>query len=100
PQEDCGLSTTVSLDRPIDAFRSSALRFLCEIEAKSLEIYDPPIFRLRRLDLRRGRLSATFSTDSFLHYRLSAGLLADELTAALAQTSSIDDLLAAPDQHM
>ncbi|MEA2587699.1 MAG: hypothetical protein QOH66_626 [Actinomycetota bacterium] len=100
PQEDCGISATVAPDRAIDAFRSSALRFLCEIEAKSLEIYDSPIFRLRQLDLRRGRLSATFSTDSFLHYRLSAGLLADELTGALAQTRSIHDLLAAPDKHM
>ena len=100
PHEDCGLSTIVAADRPIDAFRSSALRFLCQIEAKGLEIYDSPIFRLRQLDLRRGCLSATFSTDSFLHYRLSAGLLADELTGALAHTRSIHDLLAAPDQHL
>jgi transcriptional regulator with XRE-family HTH domain len=99
-QEDCRLSATVSPDRPIDDFRSSALRFLCEIEAKSLEIYDSPIFRLRQLDLCRGRLSATFSTDSFLHYRLSTGLLADEVTGALAQTRSTHDLLAASNKHM
>src|SRR5205807_4581227 len=62
--------------------------------------YDSPIFRLRQLGLRLGRLAATFSTDSFLHYRLSAGLLADELTRALAQTNSVHDVLTAPDRHM
>jgi hypothetical protein len=92
--------TTVAPDRAIDSFRALALRFLCDIEAKGLEIYDAPIFRLRRLDLRRGGLDATFSPDSFLHYRLSVGLLGDELTTALAQASSIDELLGASGERM
>ena len=98
--ERCALTTTVAPDRAIDPFRALALRFLCDIEAKGLEIYDAPIFRLRQLDLRQGGLDATFSPDSFLHYRLSVGLLGDELTAVLPQASSIDELLDASDERM
>jgi hypothetical protein len=100
PHERCGLATTVAPDRAINPFRSSALRFLCDIEAKSLEIYDSPIFRLRHLDLRRGALVGTFSPDSFLHYRLTVGLLGDELSRALAQARSIDGLLAQADGRL
>jgi transcriptional regulator with XRE-family HTH domain len=100
PHERCALTTTVAPDRAIDSFRALALRFLCDVEARGLEIYDAPIFRLRQLDLRRGGLDATFSPDSFLRYRLSVGLLGDELTAALAQASSIDELLDASDERM
>ncbi len=98
PHERCGLATTAVPDRAIDHFHSSALRFLCDIEAKGLEIYDSPIFRLRDLDVRGGGLAATFSLDSFLHYRLSVGLLADELTRALAQADSIVDLPSVSDR--
>jgi transcriptional regulator with XRE-family HTH domain len=100
PHECCALTTSVAPDRAIDPFRALALRFLCDIEARGLEIYDAPIFRLRHLDLRRGGLDATFSPDSFLHYRLSVGLLGDELTAALAQAGSVDELLEASDELM
>jgi hypothetical protein len=100
PHERCRLMTTVSPDRGIDPFRSLAFRFLCDIEAKGLEIYDAPIFRLRELDLRRGGLDATFSPDSFLHYRLSVGLLGDELTGALAHAGSINELLDASHERM
>jgi len=38
PHERCALTTAVPPDRAIDPFRALALRFLCEIEAKGLEI--------------------------------------------------------------
>ncbi|HWD09354.1 MAG TPA: helix-turn-helix transcriptional regulator [Actinomycetota bacterium] len=98
PQERCTFMPAPG--SPIDAqpFRTPALSFLCDVETRGLEIYDAPIFRLMSLDAEGGSLSAAFCTDSFLRYRLTVGLLADELAQAVARTSSLDDLLCSLDR--
>ena len=98
--EGCILMADPAPSPAVEPFRAPALRFLCDIETRSLEIYDAPIFRLMDLDAHDGVLSAVFCTDSFLHYRLTVGLLADELAHAVARARPLEDVLSDVDRSL
>jgi transcriptional regulator with XRE-family HTH domain len=81
--ERCNVVRRPTAEGDLDGFRAQALRFLSGVETEGIDIYDAPFYRLMGMRADAGSLDTEISLDSFVRYRFTVGLLADELYEAL-----------------
>ncbi|WP_436757664.1 hypothetical protein [Streptosporangium sp. V21-05] len=83
--EDFHLTETTSPDLPVDRLHSQAVvASLAESLIAGRRIVDAPLYRMTKIAIDAGRLSADFGISEFVHYALSMDLLERELLDAIA----------------